>query len=113
MFTAAIIVVLMALGLPVNATAILPMTGTFFLCFLFYSERAYQLTSVRRLVPGTLECNFNNNVLALIETFLSGKTSLPDTNKAMERLLVLYVYEKFDGNVYRSSKEFGIRRFSG
>jgi hypothetical protein len=105
-----VVVILMALGIQLNATAILPATSTFFLCFLFFSERSHHLTSIMKLVPGTLESRFSNAVSELADSFAAEELSLQDAEKKMERLMVLYAYEKYRGNVYRSSKNFDIRR---
>lgn len=104
------ILTIMALGVSINAVAVFPITGTFFLYCLFFSERSYELKIINKNAPDIKEGAFLQNISNISRTFLSGSASLPQTQKEIERLLVLYAYEKHDGNVYRSSKEFGIGR---
>lgn len=104
------LLVVMSQGYKVNATLILPITSSFFLCYLVYSERAHRLTTIRKFVPGTLENKTMEKLYQVFEKYANGEVDYNSSTGRIEKMMLTYAYIRNDKNMRKTADFLGIGR---
>lgn len=106
------LVILMALGVHLNAAAILPITTTLFLLITLKSEAKHKLTDIRRFVPFSIERKTSSEIMDIFSSYAKDETNYRDSMAEIEKLLVTHKHNKNGGNVSTTASSMEIPRSS-
>lgn len=106
------VIILMNLGLKINAVVILPIATTLFILIMAISESKHQITDIRRFVPFSEERRTSNQIMEIFSRYAQDKVNYRDSVSEIEKLLVEHKYEKNDFNATYAAKKMGMPRSS-
>ncbi|RBP51456.1 hypothetical protein [Arenicella xantha] len=106
------VIVLMSLGVRVNASAFIPIASTLFLLITLKSEYRHNLTDVRRFIPFSAERRAANQIMDICSRYSRDKMSYRDGINEIEKILVLQKYQKEGGNASATAESMGMPRSS-
>ncbi len=101
-------VILMKIGVPVNAMVVVPIASTLLIVITLYSERKHGITDIRQYLPMSLEQRTIRKINKVVSRYLMDDASHKETRKEIERLLVNHKRTKENNNmtdVAKSMKE--------
>lgn len=107
-----VIMFLMAIGVNVNAAALLPIATTAFLVITLKSESQHKLTDIRRHIPGSLERQTGRHIMDIFSRYAQDQVNYRDSLSEIEKLLVMHKHRKNDGNVSTTAANMDIPRSS-
>jgi len=112
-FVAALtLLILMWLGIKINAVMILPSTMMAFILITLASEERHQLTDIRRFIPGSAERCSSREVMEICNNYARDEISYRDAISEIERVLVLHKYQKNHKNASATAELMGMPRSS-
>ena len=103
---------LMAMGIPINATIIMPITTTIFLFVIIKSESKHKLTDLRRYLPRSSERQTSKEIMELYSLYSQDEISYRECMNQIERLLVIHKYAKNGNNASATAKSMEMPRSS-
>jgi hypothetical protein len=107
-----LIMTLMNLGFEINATAILPIATSAFLCILLLTESHHRLTDIRRFLPGSPERRTSNEIMEIFSRYSRDDMEYRAAVSEIEKMLVLHKYQKNDRNASATAQLMGMPRSS-
>ena len=107
-----LILFLMAIGVNVNAAALLPIATTAFLVITLKSESQHKLTDIRRHIPRSLERQTGRHIMEIFSRYAQDQVNYRDSLAEIEKLLVMHKHRKNDGNVSTTAANMDIPRSS-
>lgn len=106
------ILLLMNIGVKVNAAAVIPIASTLFLLITLKSEYRHRLTDVRRFIPFSAERRAANEIMEICSRYSRDEMPYRDGINEIERILVMQKYQKAKGNASATAESMGMPRSS-
>jgi len=106
------ILILMAIGINLNATMILPLAISTFLYIIVKGESVHKLTDIRRFMPYSSERKTSQEVMEIYSRYAQDEISYRDCMSEIEKLLVIHKYSKNDKNASATAETMGMPRSS-
>jgi len=107
-----LVIGLMAIGVPMNATIIMPISTTIFLFIIIKSESKHKLTDLRRYLPFSPERQTSKEILELYSLYSQDEISYKECMNQIERHLVIHKYTKSGKNASATAKSMEMPRSS-
>jgi hypothetical protein len=107
-----LIMMLMNLGFEINATAILPIATSAFLCILLLTESHHRLTDIRRFLPGSPERRTSHEIMDIFSRYARDDMEYRAAVSEIEKMLVMHKYQKNDRNASATAQRMGMPRSS-
>jgi beta-lactamase superfamily II metal-dependent hydrolase len=106
------VVVLMSMGIKINAAGIVPVLTTLFLLITIRGEANHKLTDVRRHIPFSLERKTSAQIMDIFSRYAQDEVNYRDGMAEIEKLLVTHKHSKNKGNVSVTAASMDIPRSS-
>ena len=106
------VVLLMSVGVRINAAGIIPICTTFFLLITIKGELTHRLTDIRRHIPFSLERRTSGQIMDIFSRYAQDEVNYRDGMAELEKLLVVHKHSKSQGNVTQTAASMQIPRSS-
>lgn len=106
------IMILMNIGVQINAVMVFPVATTLFLLVTLKSEAEHKLTDLRRFLPWSKERRTSREIMEIFSSYSRDDANYRDAVGEIEKLLVLHKYQKSGGNASKTAQQMGMPRSS-
>jgi hypothetical protein len=110
--TSLTLLVLMTMGVEINAAAVMPLATAAFLVITLKGEKAHGITDIRRHIPFSLERETSGKIMSIFSRYAQDEVNYRDALNEIETLLVLHKHKKHDGNVSSTAASMELPRSS-
>lgn len=104
------VIALMAAGIKINATVVIPIATTLFIIITVATEARHRSTDIRRYLPWSREWQLVRKLLATVSDFSLGKIPLKNAVEQAEALMIAYKLNQHNGNVSTAAADMGMPR---
>jgi len=112
MLTLISILALMAMGIKINAIAVVPIASALFLMITAKCEAKHKLTDIRRYMPLSSERKTSQEIMELFSSYARDELSYRESVNEIEKLLVMHKYSKNGKNASATAQTMGMPRSS-
>lgn len=112
MATSIVLIVLMKLGLQVNAALVMPFATAAFLVITLKSEKVHGMFDIRRHIPLSLERRTSAEIMDIFSSYSQDQLNYRDAMNEIEKLLVTHKHQKNGGNVSTTAASMELPRSS-
>ena len=103
-------IILMKLGVPINALMIVPIASTLLILITLYSEEKHLITDIRRYLPLSLEQRTIRKVSNETAKYLMDKRGHKETIHEIERLFIRHKHKKENENITKAAESMKVGR---
>ena len=107
-----LVIVLMALGVRINAAGLVPILTSLFLWITLQSESRHGITDIRRHLPFSLERKTSREIMNIFTSYAKDELNYRDSMAELEKMMVIHKHEKHSGNVSSTAVSMDIPRSS-
>jgi len=104
------VISLMASGVKVNASGMLPIGTSLFLYILIKYESKHEITDIRRWIPNSRQRILTNELMKLSSLYSMDKIGYKEMLAEFEKLAIEYKYHESGGNVSEAARRMKLKR---
>lgn len=104
------IICLMAIGINISASTIVPISTTLFLIIVIASEKQHKITDIRQHIPFTQERKTSQQVQQVMSNYFLHKTDIFTARDKLEKLLLEHRLTKTECNISKTAETIGADR---
>jgi len=112
MLTSVTLMILMKMGLQVNAALVMPFATAAFLVITLKSEKVHGMFDIRGHIPLSLERRTSAEIMDIFSSYSQDQINYRDAMSEIEKLLVTHKHQKHGGNVSTTAASMELPRSS-